>query len=65
MGLQSIVKMKPCQPKVKRREEEYEHLVIDLKAKGLGIKLLSDKKDQICSIQDRKDGPNYTRHGLG
>ena len=31
----------------KRGEEDYEHLLIDLKAMGLGIKILPEEKDQI------------------
>ena len=31
----------------KRGEEEYEHLLIDLKVMGLGIEHLLDKQDQI------------------
>ena len=33
--------------KFKRGEEDYEHLLIDLKAMGLGIELLTEEKDQI------------------
>ena len=33
--------------KFKRGEEDYEHLLIDLKAMGLGIKILPEEKDQI------------------